>query len=355
MQRLRDAIELLDLEEWLLQYSDSKSAGDYELRLRDCPQCGDDRFKLYVNTEKKLWICYVCDWGRGLGDVIQLMSAVSGKRATEIRLELLRTVKPATRGELATKLNDIFNDTDGVVPTSPLENLTEVELPGVDSFAGLTTQRVYTYAVHRGLTPELVSHLRLRAAGALYIHKRTGKPVKVSGPFLVFPVWCSNTPVSWQGRRISKEEPKYVSASNVKDWLWPLTDLFFSRYQGKRIILVEGVFDAIGLLMMGHAALCTFGKSISDNQAALLQELQPDEVTFGWDMDAYREVAAAVDRISYTFPRTFVTDFRYEGADKKDPGDALVDHEVGRWVLQCLDKAMDVRSPEFFQWRMSKL
>jgi hypothetical protein len=355
MQRLRDAIELLDLEDWLHQHADCKEAGDNELRVSDCPKCGADKFKLYVNTDKKLWICYVCDWGRGLGDIVQLMSAISGKRPTELRIELLKSVKPAHKGELAAKLNDIFSNEDGAVQTSPLENLTVVDLPGDASFAGITTRRVYNYALHRGLDEALVSHLRLRAAGALYLHKRTGKPVKISGPFLVFPVWCADTPVSWQGRRTTNESPKYVSASNVKDWLWPLTDLFFSRYASDRIILVEGVFDAIGLLMLGHAALCTFGKSISDNQAALLQELRPSEVVFGWDMDAYREVAAAVDRVAFSFPRTFVTEFKYAGTEKKDPGDALVDQEVGRWVLQCLDQAMDVRSPEFFQWRLSRL
>ena len=123
----------------------------------------------------------------------------------------------------------------------------------------------------------------------------------------------------------------------------------------RTVILVEGVFDALGMLYMGLPALCTFGKSISDQQIGLLHDLQPDEVVFAWDFDAYLEMAKAVDRVSYTFPKTRVASLDRSDGLKKDPGDALLDVDVGPWLRDCLARAMDVRNTEFFQWRMSKL
>jgi DNA primase len=356
MSRLDEALELLDVAAWLEGYTDAKSGGPGELRLHECPKCGDDRYKLYVNTEKRLFICYVCDWGRGVGDIVQLLAAVSGMSPFLVRAEIASMVVPAPAGDLTSKLEDAFGSSTEAVEAGDYGAAPEIDPPGSPNFTGLTTRRILSYALGRGLTQEDVAFYRLRGSGSLEIRKEwNGKErvTKISGPFLVFPVHLGKKAVAWQGRRLKNEDPKYVSANNIKDWLWPLDQSFFSLFADQRkVVLVEGVFDALGYLRLGIPALCTFGKSISLAQLNILHDLQPKEVYFAWDLDATRELQRAVDRVAHSFPSTYVVSFAgaYEG--KLDPGDSLSRPELAPWLRECLDSAMDVRGPEFFSWRM---
>jgi hypothetical protein len=307
---------------------------------------------LYVNVDKQRWICYVCDYGRGLADITRLMSDVSGRTRIDVRLELCRLVTPAPKGDITEALMNAF---DAPVDSPDVYESEEIELPGTTDFTkGITSREVLQYAYNRGISPALVASLGLRYSGELSFKRRVGDLVRIRGPFLVFPVTIANRAVSYQGRRLVNQDPKYVSAPNVKDWLWPLGPELFNVYSGGRLILVEGVFDALGLLGMGHAAACTFGKNISDKQLSLLGELNPREIVFAWDLDAKKEVARAVDRVAYRFRRTSVVSFDgHHSGQKVDPGDALIDPEAARWILSRINNTIDVRSPEFFQWRMS--
>ncbi len=353
MSDLRDALEMLELGDWLEQFTDLRNAGGDEVRIQDCPECLNDEWKLYINTAKQRWICYVCEWGRDLGDPVRLMAAVSGRSAFSIRLELMATVIPSVPSTgYNAALEAAFGNVYKAIEDEPeLEN---IDLPGYDQFTGITTRSVLDYALSRGLTEQDVKDNQLRAATKLQLNKYEGKPVEIEGPFLVFPVFCAGKSVSWQGRKIEKTDIPYISASNVKDWLWPLSPQFFQCYTNSWLVLVEGVFDALGFLRLGIPALCTFGKSMSDKQLELLRDLYIDKIIFAWDTDAYKAMAKAVDRVSYVFPQTSVIDFSVGVTGKVDAGDSLARPEVGPWLLERLDNAMDVHSAEFFQWRMLK-
>lgn len=346
--RINDALELIDLGDWLSDYAETKSGGGYELRLAECPDCGNDEYKLYVNTEKQRWVCYVCDWGRGKGDVTQLMAKVSGRSLGSIRIELAKLVPPAIKGDLTAALNLAFDGED----EDAEEDNEAIELPGSADFSSITGRKVLVYANGRGVAPQLVRSLGLRAAASLFIKKKTLKPIKIKGPFLVFPVMMGGVAVSWQGRRTYKSKIPYISNSNVKDWLWPLGPELFQVYTQGRLVIVEGVFDALGFILQGIPAVCTFGKSLSVQQLALLQELNPKEIVFAWDLDAKKEIQRAVTRVSYHFPQTSVVSFDTPTGEKVDPGDGLVDPAIAQWIVSKLDAATDVRSPEYFKWLM---
>ena len=351
MARIDEALELLELGDWISQYTDIRDAGDGEVRVSTCPMCGNDKYKLYVNTRKQRWICYVCDWGRGLADPVLLMSAISERSRFDIRLELTRMVKPAPKGDITAALKNAF---DGDDESSDIFEAEEIELPGSQNFqSGITSMQVLNYAYTRGIQPKQVRSLGLRYASMMHIKKRSGKPVPIKGPFLVFPVIVAGRPVSYQGRRLVDADPKYVSASNVSDWLWPLGQDLFDVYDGSRLYLVEGVFDALGLLAMGHGAVCTFGKSISDRQLSILDELAPQQVVFAWDLDAKQEVARAVDRVAYKFTRTGIISFEGHTSGKVDPGNALQSVEAANWIRGKVSDIVDVRSPDYFRWRMA--
>jgi len=62
---------------------------------------------------------------------------------------------------------------------------------------------------------------------------------------------------------------------------------------GSRVIIVEGVFDAMRLWQWGHPALGLQGKELSQDQAALIRRLAPRQVIFMLDPDAAVEAHRA--------------------------------------------------------------
>jgi hypothetical protein len=354
MSSIYEALELLDLEGWLETNNTSsiKKAGGDERRIEVCPKCLDNRHKLYVNVQKKTWICFNCDWGRGKTSIIDFLASVSNKLKSEIYSELLKTVIPSDTTSLVTKLEDIFNETPNCNFNIPEPK--EIELPGTNNWNSLTTHPVLNYAYSRGLTPEMVSYLQLRYSDKL----PTSKGYEVTGPWLLFPVFFGKKAVAWQGRRVgSNKDPKYFGNANIKEWLWPLSDLFFQFYKNKTVILTEGVFDALGFLSVGIPALCTFGKSLSSMQLQLLQELHPSEVAFAWDLDAYKSTLNIVDKVSHIFSKISVITFdevNNKSSSKVDAGDALVNVDVADYIKNAFSQRIDTKSSKFFQYRMLK-
>lgn len=368
--KLLEALEDIDLQGWLEQYSDSKPGGGFERRF-NCPKCLNDEYKLYVNVSDKVWICYVCDWGRYLKDVTVLMSTMSGRTLFDVRKEVLQAVKPAPTGDLQSALMQAFFKPAPTV----VESLSPaIVLPGSDTFNGITSQKVHRYALRRGLIEEEIVQYRLRAAMKLR---------GFTGPFCVTPVFYEGQPVNWQGRRVEGDfEPKYVSYDDISNWLWPIDDLFIAHLKAnKRVILVEGTYDAAGMWRVGMPGEATFGKKISESQIQLLRKFGVTEVWLAWDADAARtsgkklhtaldakkkvgmrgEIEAAALRLKRHFTTKVVDlsdppQFYYADGSlvkKPDPGEILRVPAIADWVQERLQKAMDVNSVEFFQWQLS--
>lgn len=358
--QLEEAIEYFDLGAWLQEYSDTLKGGGDEVRVQVCPACGNSEHKLYVNVSKKRWLCYVCDWGRGLADVALLMSHVSGQTMFEIRKELLASLKPlAPSGNLELKIAAMFGTKQ---PTGAESSEMSLTIPGAAEFTGSVGGAVLKYARGRGLTDDEIIKYRLRPAYKLREY--------FTGPFLVFPnyLW-GDCCVAWQGRRAGAAEPKYVSSDGVAQWLWPLAPWAQDEVvRTGRVVLVEGVFDAAGLWRLGIPAMATYGKKISDNQVALLRERGIHSITLAWDADSARtstqrlargakylrgEIEAAAVRLARSFD-VMVADLSNEDPDVKlDPGDALHDDRAADWIRERLGASMRVDSEQFFLWRLS--
>jgi hypothetical protein len=273
MSSLSDAIEQLDVRDWIEPYTEVKSGPGDEIQIC-CPACLEDDYKCYINTDKKCWLCHKCEFGRGIGDVAVLLAEVSGMSLFEVRKDLLNVVIPAPTGDLTEALQAVFNPPETAKPSTT--EITAVPLPGSLEWNSLTGRRVRAYAWSRGLTDEYIDHCQLRVAPRLCSHL---------GPWLVFPIFVDGIPVGWQGRSICPNpNPKFVSCPDIAKWLWPIFHQDLTE-----VVLVEGVLDALGLQSLQIPALCTFGKKISDDQIALLKRLGVKKLIIGWDADAYRE------------------------------------------------------------------
>ena len=332
MSKLRKAIEFLDLREWLSEYADIKEVDDTEIRLKVCPECGNENYKLYVNTEKKVWDCKRCGWGFMVGDVCVLMSSVSGATVHAVRMELLETTIPAPNNSLQELIEGLV---EGVSTSQP--SLETEPVPGVPLGNGMVHTTVKNYLYSRGLSDCDLEVYNLHAAAGIRKYKR---------PFAIFPISYAGSIVSWQGRSVINTEPKYLSSKNIANWLFPLKNMTDSR-----IILVEGIFDAIGLIRLGYSALCTFGKKLSNSQFKLLSDLNPSEITVAWDVDSDREIANVARRLS-VFDNVRISVFTKLDGNKVDPGDYLVKPELKSWLINIIDNSIDIRSPGYLKWQL---
>lgn len=345
MGKLKDALEQIDLELWLEQYAEIKSAGRDEIKIRDCPMCSDDRYKLYVNTTKFVWICHHCSWGLYLNDASILLSEVSGRPLFDVRKEILKAVKPAPGASFADALTQLLVDDQ---EDYKLQELEEVLLPGHPLADGVVGRQVTSYAEARGLSSTWTCYLKMRMAAKLRNY---------AGPWLIFPVYFHHTPVGWQGRRVKgKVEPKYVSSDEISDWVWPIDGIFLQRLRAsKEVTIVEGVFDALGAWKADCPAVCTFGKKVSQRQIGLLHRLGIDRVNIGWDPTATKEIEKEAKRLARSFDVRIVDMSDLENvmsAEKFDPGLLLTEPDLRDSFTNCVKGAMTLDSEAFYDWRL---
>ena len=339
MAKIDDALDLLDLRDWFEDYTDLIPVGDHELRIRECPNCGKDKFKFFVNTEKRLFNCYHCAWGYGIYDICVAMAGVSGRHINDIKLELANSVVPVLPDEeYAAHIAKLF---DQKFVEEPLE-IEPTFIPGNVKFGGLSGKRVRDYGLSRGITEEMFSAFKLRFSVRLRNFR---------GYFLVFPIYFKGMAVGWQGRRITNSEPRYVSTDHIANWLWPIDQHLDSIERTKAVILVEGVFDAIALWKLGVPGLCTFGKKITRNQVKLLKKLGVRTLYLAWDPDAWEAIQKAAERLTDIFNVRIVI-FEQDGYDKLDPGDALVQLDLNEWIVEGVEQAIEVNSDEYHIWKV---
>lgn len=329
----------MDYQDWISQYTSIIKTGGPEIHF-NCPSCGEDDQKLYLNTASNRFHCKKCDFGRGIKSIYVLLSVVSGKPIKEVKKEFEDYVEPTDYENLSEKLLNLRPSPE---PFSPLSNINEnIE----DKFYPiLNTSIINNYAKSRGLTYFDILNYNLKAAPILR---------KYVGPFLVFPVIYKGLTVNYQGRRIlGIQEPRFVSGDNIGSWLWPLNEML----TGNSVVLVEGPVDAIGCRRHGVQALCTFGKKISDNQVFLLLSMGIKQVTLAWDADATKEVINAVKRLNSYF-KVSIADMSIipHGITKKiDPGNALTSELAANWLKERLSNVIDTSTGQYTTWQFTKL
>ena len=324
------AIEEFDISAFIEQYVSIIYVNDQEVRINVCPNCENNNYKLYVNVKKKVWICHVCSWGVGRNDIAILLAAIADCSILDIRLEILNQIIEVPKGNL----EELLQPTDLKIFKED-KDLIELEYPGNNNFKSITGRNVLNYVLCRGLTNKDICEYKLIVAANINGH---------FGPFIVFPIVDKGKLVAYQGRRINKGEPKYVSKGNIGQWVWPYPiDKRFSK-----IYITEGPFDALGLLRLGYNAVCTFGKKLSMSQRLLLDKWN-NEIVFVWDQDALLEIINTVPEISHIFSKISYVDLNHSSGRKIDPGDSLKSLKIGKWIRHRVSNAIDCSSNWFLE------
>lgn len=220
---------------------DPKLSGDGSEASIVCPWCG--RRKLYVNLYSALWICFRC--------------GIAGNRTSLARDVLGIDSLPSVPAGRISRPS----------PPVPVVRLPEEARP-LDNPDSRFQAPFWEYLRGRGVEPALIYEYRMHFA--------------LSGRYR----WRVIVPVTWHERccgfvaRAIRDDlhPKTLNSEGTMDIPFNL-----DRMAGRqRIVLVEGVFDA---LRMPNMAVATLGARLSVRQREAIASLRPESVCIMRDGD----------------------------------------------------------------------
>lgn len=307
LEELQEAVLIEDvLEQEGLDYRITHGSRGEQINLRECPFCGGDDWKVYVNRDSGLGNCFhgSCQetfnlikftkrvienrGGRGVVNYLQKLAAGLGWRPGR-----------RERVDVETFDADDWSLPDNIaLPDRNGNNLVYLTKRGVDDATTRWFDLRYCHDGWFNYTKPDGSH------GGIYFGRR-----------VIFPVYdLDGTLTTFQGRDITGEsDRKYLFPARL-----PGTSRFlyngYRAFRKRRVVLCEGAMDVIG----AHVALAepepdvgvvgSFGMHLSggqdgEDQISRLLELKRqglEEVTIMWDGEtgAYKAAVKAARKIT---------------------------------------------------------
>ena len=300
-QELADILETVEptylLDDLGVDYKQTYGSSGRQLNVKDCPSCGDNRWKVYLNEESGLGNCFRCDTKFNKFSFAREELGISNRETFEYLQRLAEEI--GWRPKRQDTQIDTGEPTKLVIPES-------VELP----ISGCNLQ----YLEDRGIDIETATHFGLRYCfSGSFAYQWNGEEAKQRyDSRVIVPIYdMDGTLVSFQGRDITgKASKKYLFPPGFAS----TGRYLFNGHRAKSaasIVVGEGVFDVMSLhvAMRSDAGTAqvvpigTFGKhmSASDDDARdqlgqflVLRRHGLREVTFMWDSEK-KAIDAAVE------------------------------------------------------------
>lgn len=305
----------VDMTTWLdwmgIDYRRATGSHGTQLNLRECPVCGNAKWKVYLNEETGLGNCFHGDCETKFNKYKFIKATIHGgfKDVMENIDEFLDATGWRPKTEPTPKVGNPIN-------TNPNFNLPNyVPLP-IDG-------RNLKYLTQRGITKEATAHFRLgfcKTGTYQYVKSYGGLGYSDFSMRVIIPIYdIDGKLASFQGRDITgTADKKYLFPPGVKS----TGSLLYNGHNAvgaAAIVINEGVFDVIAVWqafqedngMKGVVPVGSFGKHISfsdgDSQLAYLLKLKDHGlkvITFMWDGEkqAIRDACgAALQLAKYGF------------------------------------------------------
>lgn len=296
MSSLGEILEKLEIDAYLdregIEYRETRGSHGLQLNLRECPVCGGDKWKVFINAETGLGNCFSgsCEAKFNKYSYIKAYTGLSGKELfTHIEAVGEEIGWRPPRKTAATYKSDIK---DLIIPKS-------ISLPHEG--------KNLKYLVNRGINDDVTRYFRLRYCHKGYFKYRVGEQ-ELYMPFhkrVLIPVYDhEGKMVSFQGRDITGEaEKKYLfppGFASTGEYLFNAHNVVNTE----TVVVGEGVFDVMALkialdqdeALRDVVPIGTFGKHLSENQLLVFEKLKErgvKRVVFMWD----GEVAATDDAV----------------------------------------------------------
>lgn len=304
MDSIQEMLDAIDIEQYLdaegVRYKRTTGSSGAQLNLKECPVCGNSKWKVYLNAGTGLGNCFGGDHPPGQNfskwNFIKahLGSPANGAVVAHIKQYALENGWRAARtSSVAVKAPD---QAGWQMPASYALPVNGTNLP---------------YLENRGINGQIAQyfHMRICVRGHYRFRAQDGDwGFQDYSRRVLLPVYdLDGTLVTFQGRDITgTQEPKYLFPPGL-----PGSGKFL--YNGlnaigtKRVVIGEGAFDVAALkiafdqdpALRDVVPIGTFGKHLSkgeDSQLGRMLELKArgiDDVTLMWD----GEIQATLDAI----------------------------------------------------------
>ena len=369
--RLDRAIEQFDLADYVnKQFLDVLPANDAELRINCFSPNGcagsDTKKHLWINTDKKKWICYKCGYGdpktqKGTGNLVRFIADAENIYVSEAKNRLLNQVEATQTGDLDILLEEAFDKYNQVIPKEePKQLRLPLRFHSIWNSRSLTAKRFQQYLIQRRFSTEAQKQFDIRFC----ISPIKALPKEQQKLFLnriVWPIYDREGVCrSAVGRSIEvNAQRRYVNwpKTNLNHYFWPLSVNYYGKqipYElGEHVILTEGIADAYAIQQLTpYKALACFGKKLSDPQVDLLCRLNIKSVTLAWDFEAKDKMIYASKRLIPKFDQIDVFPFEHPAWPLYDFGDALKSITLQETMVRELRSTINVLSPQFCAWAL---
>lgn len=308
-----------------------------------CPFCETKKKKLYISPEGR-FICFVCST-KG-NSVFSFVSQYYGCSFAEARnilgdqslAENRQTVEPTGDFNLLYKLvqlNQKTKTTEKTIPQFP----SNTKLLA-DNFNNPESYPYLNYLYRRGITLQQIKHFKIRYLVQGKI-KRVDKPDLAITHSIVFYTYNQhNQPVYWSTRSIDPHP--YIKSLNAiadknkisrKDIIYNMNSINHSS----KMVICEGIFNALTCTNDSYTGIATLGKAITDNQIKLMTKLNPQAYYVFLDNDAKEQELKLAKRLfdeGIDYSRIYLVKNPYGNQDANDLGMAK--------VKQLLDQAKPI-------------
>ncbi len=347
-----------DYTSYVAEHFSTQDTHSDEMRIC-CPKCMENEYKCYINDEKKKFICFKCDFCNRNSDVFDFVSATEGISRSAAITRLASEFREVTPDQL--EWDDIE---DAPIEETPQRSFLQAKpIEAMPSGAKLLTEEneetapFLAYLYGRGLTlDEITAMSTYYIPEAVHFVFKKGKLAGNIGRRVLWPVYGGqHALVSWLARLIgpgrSAKTPKFINCpeSDMAMTVWPFSPPPTSC---RKVVLVEGVLDALAVRRTGYYSYATFGKKLSEEQISLFKYWEVEEVTVFMDLNAKREIKQAVNTLRLRFNRVNVVD-NYAWPEDMDSGKCLESAEKIAMLKDVLDKRINVQDEiEFAKWSL---
>lgn len=229
----------------------------------------DEKFKLSISPSKNAYHCWKTDESGNIPKLVAKIEGCSFREAiemvcTEESVETFQSKIDQLKERAADKVKDAGKDRCRLPDCFRLVTLEDT---------GLTNVQALAYCVEK-------RHLDPIKWGVGYCW---------DGPCagrLVVPFWKDGKIVYWTARALRGQQPKYLNPSDEVFGVKRDQVMFCPNHDfaGKDVFVLEGVFNAMTLWELGFHACAIGGRSISDEQIAMLRSART--VTLSFDNDS---------------------------------------------------------------------
>lgn len=291
-EQLKEILDQIDMESYLdqegIQYRLTRGSNGQQLNVKECPFCGNRKWKVYIGANTGLGNCFSGDCGETFNKFSFIRANMPGASNSDV----IRYIKKiATQhGWRQKKLTRFLVQGEEEIG---LKFPDSVELP----FKGKNLK----YLSNRGITSDIASYFYLRYCKQGYFRYHDGERERVQdySERVIIPVYdLDGNLVSFQGRDITGEaERKYLfppGFASTGKYLYNGHNALGAR----RIVICEGAFDVMAakvaldseVALRDVVPVGSFGKHLSNGfggdqveQIIRLKKRGLKEVVFMWD------------------------------------------------------------------------